>query len=696
LHTSQMMTSKPGPPLAIDEVRPIESGQALLQFSQTPLSLDMQSRCQQVLSVVERDREELLQYLASKHECLVMNIKGLAANGAQADPFTLGHRESVVTIASRGCCDPIVEESGQSGASGSPARASWSPTREMAPYSEAKTKESADRQERLAPNLCHGDMPLLPSEAECKTEPPPPVSHAKPEKRAIFSKVQCQSEPSDAVDEPVCKNEDNEQTVLGRSELVGSATSERFTAQASLYSKASGAVQRYISFCKRRTSRDSLRSGRLRQTITKRKLEIHTPMFDAFVGAIIIINAAFLCAELQWRGYLTSVELGLQEDAGGWTHAKVVFAVSEQLFTAFFILELMTRLCISGPKYFRDLPNVFDTGLVMISIVDVYILQPMGQGGSGNLTFMRFARILKFMRVLRIVRVMKLFSSLRILGRTIITSFYSLLWSMVLLGLIMGMFGMILCGFLTDWIRDEKNDQTRREWVFKHYGSSSRAFYTMFEATLSGCWPNYVRPLVEINNWFAVFSIVYVSIVVFAIIRIITALFLKETLQNAYEDADMMINEQLKKKQSYLAKLAQAFEVMDESGDGTITYDEFESMMSNPDVKAYLSVLDLEVHETKTLFHLLDGGDGQITYGEFIEGILRMKGQARSIDLICLQKDVSRLHEAVTAISDRMGGLFPGAEQKVRRPMPRGSMVMKRALNLAAVPTSTNAMAGAI
>jgi len=254
----------------------------------------------------------------------------------------------------------------------------------------------------------------------------------------------------------------------------------------------------------------------------------------------------------------------------------------------------------------------------------------------------------------------------------------------------MGMFGMILCGFLTDWIRDEKNDQTRREWVFKHYGSSSRAFYTMFEATLSGCWPNYVRPLVEINNWFAVFSIVYVSIVVFAIIRIITALFLKETLQNAYEDADMMINEQLKKKQSYLAKLAQAFEVMDESGDGTITYDEFESMMSNPDVKAYLSVLDLEVHETKTLFHLLDGGDGQITYGEFIEGILRMKGQARSIDLICLQKDVSRLHEAVTAISDRMGGLFPGAEQKVRRPMPRGSMVMKR------VPTSTNAMAGAI
>lgn len=478
-------------------------------------------------------------------------------------------------------------------------------------------------------------------------------------------------------------------------------------------STASEMYQKSIKFCKEHfeiahDTQDELpasnqgtgAAGHLRMTIRKRHNELATPMLDAFVGVVIVINAAFITAELQWRGYLTSVELGLEKDGNGWKHAKVTFEVFEQIFTAFFILELIARVYISGPRYFCDRWNLFDTALVLTSIVDVYILQPMGQGGQGNLTFMRFARILKFMRVLRIIRVMKLFSSLRVLAKTILTSFYSLLWSMVLLGLIMAMFGMLLCGFLTEWILDESNDRKDREWVFDHYGSSSRAFYTMFEATLSGCWPNYVRPLIDINSWYAVIYIFYVSVVVFAIIRIITALFLKETLQNAYEDADMMIREQLKKKQAYLGKLAQAFEVMDESGDGTITYDEFQGMLANPDVKAYLSVLDLEVHETKTLFHLLDGGDGQITYAEFIEGILRMKGQARAIDVICVQRDLSRLTDSVSAIRDMLRATVPRAsmekkektQKKDKRISTDSDNYMKRALNLSTLAGAPDPM----
>merc|ERR1719316_873329 len=96
------------------------------------------------------------------------------------------------------------------------------------------------------------------------------------------------------------------------------------------------------------------------------------------------------------------------------------------------------------------------------------------------------------------------------------------------------MSGLFLCEMLKEFIRDSNRSMEWRYWVFRHYGTSSRAVYTLFEVTLSGCWPTYFRPLIDkVSVWYAVFAIFYVTMVVFAVIRIITALFLKKTLQAA-------------------------------------------------------------------------------------------------------------------------------------------------------------------
>merc|ERR1719277_856225 len=99
----------------------------------------------------------------------------------------------------------------------------------------------------------------------------------------------------------------------------------------------------------------------------------------------------------------------------------------------------------------------------------------------------------------------------------------------------------------------------------------------MFEVTLSGCWPNYVRPLLaEVHHLYGVFFLVYISFVVFAVIRVITAIFLKETLDAANNDAVMVIAEKNKKKQAYLKKLGAVFKHADKSGDGELSIGEFE------------------------------------------------------------------------------------------------------------------------
>jgi len=72
--------------------------------------------------------------------------------------------------------------------------------------------------------------------------------------------------------------------------------------------------------------------------------------------------------------------------------------------------------------------------------------------------------------------------------------------------------------------------------------------------------------------------------------------------------------------------------------------------VKNPEVKAYLSVLELDTHETVNLFHLLDNGEGAITAAEFVSGAMRLKGGARSQDVVAIMHEFNILAKEVREI----------------------------------------------
>jgi len=231
----------------------------------------------------------------------------------------------------------------------------------------------------------------------------------------------------------------------------------------------------------------------------------------------------------------------------------------------------------------------------------------------------------------------------------------ALMWSMVLLGLVIMMGGLFLCSLLKGAIRDDTVKLELRLWLFKHYGSSLRAIYTLFEVTLAGCWPQYFRPLIEdVSGWYVVFVMTYITLVVFAMLRIITALFLKKTLQIAADDNDEMLSAQRSKVQKGLEKLSSIFAALDVSGDGRLSVDEFERAVSNSDVKTWLQVLEMEVHDVDALFQMIDDGDGFVTYDEFLQGIMRLKGQARTLDVIRIANKCDRIDKEVRVLTNQV------------------------------------------
>ncbi|CAJ1453675.1 unnamed protein product, partial [Effrenium voratum] len=132
--------------------------------------------------------------------------------------------------------------------------------------------------------------------------------------------------------------------------------------------------------------------------------------------------------------------------------------------------------------------------------------------------------------------------------------------------------------------------------------------------------------------------------------QVITAVFLKDTLDAAHNDAELRMAEGLRKKAEYVEKLAGIFQAIDETGDGLITEERLTFILENPKVKAYFQTLDVDVHEGAALFHILDDGDGECTLEEFIGGILRCRGPARAIDQVAMMADLKQLDKKISKI----------------------------------------------
>merc|ERR1712008_94826 len=153
---------------------------------------------------------------------------------------------------------------------------------------------------------------------------------------------------------------------------------------------------------------------------------------------------------------------------------------------------------------------------------------------------------------------------------------------MVVMFLLLLICALFLCQTLHDFIIDEHNDLATRIWVHRMYGSGHRSLYSVFEMTFSGCWPNYVRRVIEeVNPLYVIFFVLYIMVIFFGMIRIISALFLKETLAQASHDTETMVLERQRRGQKLRRELEDLFDEADLAGDGSMALEEWDALLSH-------------------------------------------------------------------------------------------------------------------
>jgi len=370
------------------------------------------------------------------------------------------------------------------------------------------------------------------------------------------------------------------------------------------------------------------------------------PWFDHISGIAIFANSIFM-------GIKTQVLLS--KARSGDVSPEVGIEVFEALFTLIFVSEWLMRLGAYQRLFFSTKErgwHAFDTLLIVSGVLE--LLLKLGSSDSrsilsgGETMMLRVMRIFRLMRLLRIIRFVSAFRELRLLISGLLGSWKSLGWSMVFLLLLVYVFGIFFEQGVLQFLaqgRSEEVPPVLRDEVLEYFGSMEITMVTMFAAISGGTdWMTVMRPLGEISGLYVVAFIAYIMITYHGILHVIVGIFVDSTMTASRNDKDLVIAEEMSRKDSYFAQMAEVFRETDVDGSGTISWQEFEHKLQDARILAYFAALELDLAEAKGLFNLLDTEEtNNVPIEEFVMGCFRLKGGAKGIDLAALMYENKKM-----------------------------------------------------
>jgi hypothetical protein len=328
----------------------------------------------------------------------------------------------------------------------------------------------------------------------------------------------------------------------------------------------------------------------------------------------------------------------------------------ELVFVVLYTIELVIRMLAHRLTFFMSSWSWFDIAIVCSGWFE------MTSSSGTNLTQVRLMRVLKMLKVMRVLRVMRSLREVRLLLNSLMGSLKPLLWTVIIITGINFMFGICfvqsLAAFKNDlWKKGDKGagqpESEQLETLYNSWDSMPQAMYTLFKVSTGGVsWGDVSDPLLQLMGWqtFCIF-LVYIAFFLFVMTNAVTAIFVSSAEEYANKDAHNMMYDQLQAKQQYMDQVIQLYREMDRDNNGVVTKAEFGRYISDPRMIAFASNLDIDTMDLDQFFNVLSSrGEVPVDLDTFVDGCIRLRGTARSMDVYDLKIHQRTLAQDVVRI----------------------------------------------
>lgn len=340
--------------------------------------------------------------------------------------------------------------------------------------------------------------------------------------------------------------------------------------------------------------------------------------FDYVMGVLLSFNA---------------LAMGVQVELEATSQNTDVFVIVDVLFCTIFTLELALRIAVYKNAFYRVAWNNFDFVIGVAMLVDLFVQRPWetasqlaSSSGRPNIALLK---MLKLCRVARLVRMIRLIPALKQMVYLVMASLSSFFWTGVLMLILMYCLAIYFCEQGTDW-RMNANSVTQEEvanmnTVTENWGTIGQSILSLFMALTGGDdWRNLIGVLggdSVVNLLIFIFWIAFATLV---LLNLVTGVFVEGAQRILKED----------KEKEVIRMAAKLFQSLETGNDRALDFDEFRKQLDEGKLKGYCAAVGISPDEAGELFRLLDKkGKGRLLVGDFVDGCLRLRGPARSLDL---------------------------------------------------------------
>jgi len=308
--------------------------------------------------------------------------------------------------------------------------------------------------------------------------------------------------------------------------------------------------------------------------------------------------------------------------------SPAIFTAINITFTIIFVAELSIRMVAYQWSFLWGEGwtwNAFDLIIVTFSVIDE-ASQLFFQGSL--LGFAGVLRMLRLGRVMRLIRLVRVIPALKSMVYLISASMNSFFWTGVLLLLLMYCVAVYFTDLATEAMRLNVDTAADLSEVRRYWGSLGQAVASLFQAITGGmdwrdCVDVFAIALPESQDMLlGVFSL-YIAFATLVMLNLVTGVFVEGAQRIAKEE----------KEQELIKSVQKLCQLADTSGDGEITWEEFESNLASPEMTAYLKAFDMDSSQARDIFYVLDANDsGTVSLEEFIGASIKLHAPARMSD----------------------------------------------------------------
>merc|ERR1712194_637510 len=189
------------------------------------------------------------------------------------------------------------------------------------------------------------------------------------------------------------------------------------------------------------------------------------------------------------------------------------------------------------------------------------------------------------------------------------------------------------------------------------FGSLFDAVLTLFQSMSGGVdWEQVWRDLGALGWGYRGVYLLFIFFSLYVMLNVVTAVFIESTMARSMSDRGLVVQNEVMEKKDFLRAMRKIFRELDCDFDGSITMEEMQQKMMNPEIGAYFTQLGVDPDQVGKLFFLLDRDkSGTLDQEEFMFGCLKFQGDAKSLDIAVIHQQVLWIHDTLKIVVSHLG-----------------------------------------